>query len=193
MRIIEWLFGGKKTQMGEAQQVKATTGQDYVTKCLVENYKEQDESRAWDSDPLFRTVLDPLNSGQNAKARDEAEALAQKFPDFADVYVWWAKAFLNDRNYTEAKRVLQDGLSKSKKKYPLLNLMGEVEWKSGSLSEAVYWWVQGLICQETRQGFGEDVGAYLYLYHVADALGLSALATQLRERVDFIRPGKIML
>lgn len=71
--------------------------------------------------------------------------------------------------------------------------MGEVEWKSGSLSEAVYRWVQGLICQQTRQGFGEETGAYLYLYHVADALGLSALATQLRERVDFIRPGKIRL
>jgi len=44
-----------------------------------------------------------------------------------------------------------------------------------------------------RQGFGEEVGAYLYLYHVAEALGLSTLATQLRDRVDFIRPGQIRL
>ena len=166
---------------------------DYCNRCLVGKYKEEDESRSWDSDPRFRRVLDPLNAGQNAKARDEAEALAQQFPDFADVYVWWAKALLNDCNFAEAKRVLRDGLSKSKQKYPLLNLMGEVEWKSGSLSDAVYWWVQGLICQQTRQGFGEEVGAYLYLHHVADALGLSTLARPLRERVDSIRPGKIRL
>jgi len=195
MKIIEWLFGGKKTQTGEVRQEHPTklTGQDYVTKCMVENYREKDESRSWNSDPSFRRVLDPLNAGQNAKAWNEAEALVQKFPDFADVYVWWAKAFLNDRNYPEARRVLRDGLSKSKQKYPLLNLMGEVEWKSGSLAEAVYWWIQGLICQQTRRGFGEEVGAYLYLYHIADALGLSTLARQLCERVDFIRPGKIRL
>jgi hypothetical protein len=105
----------------------------------------------------------------------------------------WAKALLNERECDEAKSVLRDALSKCKQKYPLLNLMGEVEWKSGSLSDAVYWWVQGLSCQQTRKGFGEEVGAYLYLYHVADALGLSALATGLRDRVDFIRPGKIRL
>ena len=52
------LFGNKKTERGETQQVQpaASTGDDYAAKCLVENYKEQDESRSWDSDPVFRKV-----------------------------------------------------------------------------------------------------------------------------------------
>lgn len=177
----------------QSRQPVPPAGEDYAAKCVVESYKEQDELRSWDSDPAFRRVLDPLNAGQNAKAADEARALSQKFPDFADIYVWWAKALLNDHKHDEARNLLREALSKCKQKYPLLNLMGEVEWKSGCISEAVYWWVQGLICQQTRKRFGEEVGAYLYLYHVADALGLSALATQLRDRVDGIRPGQIRL
>ena len=170
-----------------------TIDPDYPIKCLTQNYIEQEESRNLYSYPEFQKALDYLIEGRNVEARTEAEALAQKFPDLADTYNWWAQVFLIDCKYTEARSVLSDGLSKSKRKYPLLNLMGEVEWKSGSLAEAVYWWIQGLICQQTRQGFGEEVGAYLYLYHVAETLDLSTLATQLRERVDFIRPGKIRL
>ncbi len=166
---------------------------DYCARCFAKNYLEEDEARSWVSDPAFRRVLDPLNAGDNARARKEAEALLLNFPDFAGLYVWGAKSFLNEQNYQEARRVLWEGLSKSKQKYPLLNLMGEVEWKSGALSEAVYWWIQGLICQQTRQRFGEEVGAYLYLSYVADTLGLLPLAEQLCHRVDFIRPWQIRL
>jgi len=183
MKIIDWLVG-RKTQPDEG---------GYISKCFAERYSEEEEVRLWNSDPAFHKILDPLNAGDNLKARKEAEALVRDFHDFADIYVWWAKSLLNERNYQEAKRVLHMGLSNSKQKYPLLNLMGEVEWRLGSLSEAIYWWIQGLMGQEKVQGFGGEVGAYLYLYHIAEILDLSRLAAQLRERVDFISPGKIRL
>jgi len=163
---------------------------DYVTDCLRQKYEELDEPRSWDSNPVFRRVLDPLNSGYNDKAAREAESLVSQFSDFAYLYDWWGSALLRMRKYDEARRALSGALQKTKRKYPLLALLGEIEWKSGSAKDAVYWWAQALMCQETIERFGDSVSVYLYLYYVADTLGLSQLATSLIERVDFISPGQ---
>ena len=72
MSITDWLFGKKKQPavMKAAAEEQVTTTEpvspveeQYVKDCLRHKYDESLEARSWDSDPVFRKVLDPLNSG----------------------------------------------------------------------------------------------------------------------------------
>ena len=99
------------------------------------------------------------------------------------------------KSFSEARKVLQEGLQISKKKYPLLNTLGEVEWKAGNIKEAVYWWAQCMHCQEPLSNYGSSIDAYLYLYYVAEGAGVSGFSPSvfLTMRVDQIRPGQMRL
>lgn len=165
----------------------------YHKRCLEQAYFEEDEPRSWHSHPEFRKVLDPLNEGDYARACEEAENLAATFADFGVVYCWWAKALLETRSYDRAREIVRQGLARSRSKFALCNQLGEIEWKSGNIKEAVYWWAQGLHCQESLKGYGGAEGAYLYLHYVADALGLSRCASAFLLRVDQVRPGGVRL
>jgi tetratricopeptide (TPR) repeat protein len=169
--------------------------EEYVRDCLRQQYEELPETRYWNDDPAFRRLLDPLNSGNNVQACSEAESLIPRFSDFADLYVWWGEALLRMGSLDKARQVLRDGLGKTKQKYPLCNLLGKVEWKALDIRQAVYWWAQGMHCQESlaEQNYGNDVGAYLYLYYVAEGIGLSDCSSALLTRVDQIRPGMVRL
>ena len=164
----------------------------YVQKCLTSKYEEQEEDRTWDSDPAFRSVLGALNTGDNSGACREAEALVPTFGDFADIYYWWAKALLRLRQFDKAREMLTRALEQAKQKHCLCNLLGEVECQAGRIGDAVYWWAQGVHCQESlcdqRYG-GEDVTAYVSLSCLAQAFGLSDCANAFQTRVDQIRPG----
>lgn len=211
MSIIDWLFGKKKQQQpvvmkaaAEAQAKKAepptskpaaAIEEQYVSDCLRHNYEELPETRSWNSDPAFRKVLDPLNSGDNVGACREAESLITQFSDFADLYDWCGDALLRMGSLDKARQVLKDGLGKTKQKYLLCNLLGKVEWKARNINQAVYWWAQGLHCQESLKAsnYGGSDGAYLYMHYVAEGLRLSECSRAFLMRVDSIRPGMIRL
>ncbi len=161
----------------------------YVSDCLKQKYKELPETRSYD-DPVFKKVLDPLNSGDNAGACSAAQSLIKQFPDFAGLYGWWGLALLRMESLSEAREILNEGLNKANKKYSLCACLGEVEWKARDLKRAVYWWVQALHCQESlkESRFGGIVDAYLYLYYVALAFDLRECADALLRRVDTIAP-----
>ena len=173
-----------------AKQIQRRLQDQYLAKCLQPNYHELPETRSWRDDPAFNGVLEPLNLGDNMAAAREAQALASRYPDFADLHRWWAKALLNMGSCPRARQVLHDALSRTNQKFPLLTMMAQVELEAGSLRDAVFWWVQALHCQESIEGFGGDVDAYLHLYYVADEAGLSQLASSLVERADLIQPSR---
>jgi hypothetical protein len=153
--------------------VRPVADEQYVKDCLQQKYYELSETRSY-SDPAFQKVLDQMNSGDNVAACREAEALIVEFSDFASLYYWWGSALQKIGSLDKARQVLRGGLEKAKKKYMLCNCMGEVEWKTRNLDQAVYWWSQGIHCQESLNGsnYGHDVGAYLYLYYVSEGLKL---------------------
>ena len=135
----------------------------YVKECLEQKFREEPEVRKWDSDAVFQKVLGPLNSGDNSGACREAESLVPQFRDFANLYVWWASALIRMGSLDKARQLLTDGLERVKEKYPLCNRLGEIEWKARDLNRAVYWWAQGLQCQESlsMSNYGNSEGAYL--------------------------------
>jgi hypothetical protein len=209
--IIHWLFGTKKQDRlvvmktaAEEQAQKAeppslkprpVDEEQYVSECLQRKCEELPEARSWNSDPDFQKVLSPLNSGDNISACREAEALIARFGDFADLYAWWGAALVRMGALDKARQVLRDGLEKARGKYLLCNRLGEVEWKARDLDQSVYWWSQGMHCQESlaASNYGGSEGAYLYLYYVAEGIGLAECSRAFLMRVDTIRPGMIRL
>jgi len=181
-----------RSRREQAPQEQEPETQPYVQQCLTSQYEEQKEDRAWDSDPAFRSVLDALNAGDNSGACREAEALVPRFGDFADIYYWWGKALLRLRQLDRARDALTRALEHTRQKHCLCNLLGEVECEAGRIGAAVYWWAQGVHCQESlcdqRYG-GEDVTAYLSLSCLAQAFGLSDCANAFQTRVNQIGPG----
>jgi len=169
------------------------TPETYLRDCLEPRFKEELESRTPDSDPVFRDVLDPLNAGDNAKACSAAEAVVAKFSDFADPYCWWGHALLEMRSFDKAREVLKEGIGKAKSKYPLCELLGEVEWRCRNIKDAVYWWAQALHCHESLGTRGHGYTAYLYLHYVAEGLGLSDCTRAFLMRVDQMASGQIRL
>jgi hypothetical protein len=195
MGLLNWLKGRKPKASIEISK-KEKSGQtedEYYERCLKQEYFEENESRSWAINPEFRKILDPLNEGNNARACEESEKLVVEFPDFDVIYYWWGTALLRMRSYDKARQVLSEGLRKVKQKCFLCNVLGEVEWKSRNIKEAVYWWSQGLHCQESLPNHGGEVGAYLYFYYVADGIGLSDCASAFLLKADTIRSGQIRL
>jgi hypothetical protein len=185
---------GKTSDNGSRQDGSdeaAEYPRDYVESCMRPQYTEQPEQRSWNSDPTFKNVLNPLNAGDNRAAARQAEELVLKFPDFAGIYKWWATALMRSGAFAQARQVIAAGLAKSHEKYSLCVLAGEIEWRAGDLDRAVFWWSQGCHCQEslTSSHYGDSVGAYFYLYYVAEALRLSDCSRAFLQRVDAIDRG----
>jgi hypothetical protein len=93
--------------------------------------------------------------------------------------------------FDQAREVLRCGLERSRRKFPVCERLGEVEWRAGKLSDAVYWWAQAVHCQESLPDHGTDVGAYLYLSCVAIGVEEADAGAAFLRRVDSIRAGQI--
>lgn len=174
---------------------ESTNPQDgeYYDRCLKQAYFEEKETRTFDSDPAFNRALDPLNRGDYSKACEEAEKLVEDYRDFDTLYFWWGRALLRTGSHDRARQIACLGLDEARRKYSLCELLGEVEWDLDNIKEAVYWWAQALHCQEPLDNCGGEVGAYLYLYYVADGMRLPECAEAFLLRVDRIRSGEIRL
>lgn len=170
----------------------------FVQRCLQPQFQEEVESRTWNSDPAFLRILDFLNNVNTNNrnyilATRETEKLLSRFSDFDLIYKWRAVGFEGQGNYSLARAVLISGLKKAKRKFILCTVYGEIEWKSGNLKDAIYWWAQALHCQEAAQDKGKDESVYLYLSYVAEGMGFNTLAASFISWVDKIRPGQIRL
>jgi tetratricopeptide (TPR) repeat protein len=171
--------------------------QSFVDLCLIPAFREMPESRHWTEMPDHKRVNDPLNAGDYPKAAAAAKELAKQYPDLDAVYVLWAEALIGMRDLAGARKIAQQGLERSRSKHDLCNVLGKISWNAGALDETVYWWTQGLQCQETlgeSNNFGNDPNTYLYLAEIAHVLGLHDCASALiLLRGDCIRSGQIRL
>jgi len=165
----------------------------YVRRCLEPGFVEEEEPRTWRSDPAFASVLEPLNQGDHATASKMAEQVAGRYPDLDLGYSWWGGALRSLGDLDRAREVLGNGIARARRKFLLCGRLGEVEAAAGNLDEAVYWWAQAIHCQETLKSRGGEVGPYLHLHYVADAIGEAELATSFLGRVEDISAGSVRL
>ena len=191
MEIFDSLSGErKKVESSVKWNIPVSSNEDdYVRRCLEAEFQEEKEVRTFRSNPVFATVLIPLNSKEYEKAIKAGKQLISQFSDFDLAYKWLASAY-RDSNPQNSREVLNEGLSKAKRKSLLLTEMGEIEWQSGNIDAALYWWSQALHCLSNNPF---DYNAYLLLSYVAKGVGTEEVEKALLARVDAMRGGQIRL
>lgn len=162
-------------------------GEEYIQRCLATAFTEEPETRKYNSDPAFARLLDPLNGQQYAQAIEAGKTLVPLFPDFDLIYYWLGSAYRSTQQYAQSRDIMLHGLEKAKRKSRLLVNLGETEWQSGNIHEAVYWWSQA--CNFASA----DYNLYLLLSYVAGGVGLMDFQRILLERVDSLQGGQVRL
>jgi len=170
----------------------AATGDPYVDSCFTFDFQEVDEARDWYGIEELRKVTELGNQDKVREAMSLLESIWGQYTDFDFVYIW--KAVLRDKmgKIDDARAVIHEGLTRCKKKYSLCNQLATIEFESGSLAEAVRWWIKSAAAQISI-GQTDSVPPFLYLAYIAEALGDRASSDRLLSEVDKIRPGQIRL
>lgn len=169
-----------------------TIDASFVNRCLTLQYQEDREDRNWGDIPEMRNVASLGNAGRIDEATRLAESLLPRYPDHYFVYYWLGYLGMRQEAYDNARAALGDGLKKCRSKHSLCQELGEIELKARNLPEAVYWWTQSILLQNSV-GTREDYNPFLYLAYVAQFLGLSHVASELFQIVDSIRFGQVRL
>jgi tetratricopeptide (TPR) repeat protein len=167
-----------------------TNEEEYVRRCLEVEFKEEQETRTFGSDPAFATVLTPLNAQQYTQVIKAGQSVLSRFPDFDLIYKWMGSAYRSTQQLQKSREILSEGIQKSKRKCLLLTDMGVTEWQSGNLHEAVYWLSQAI---HNLYSNPIDYNAFLLLSYVAKGSGLKDFERALLAQVDSLKPGQVRL
>jgi hypothetical protein len=156
---------------------------DYVKRCLECEFLHEKEERTSRSTSNFSSVLISLDLGEYSRAIIAGEQIFPQFADFDLPYIWIWRAYRATKQFQDAKSILSEGLSKSKRKTLLLTIMGETEMDLDNIEAAVYWLSQALAGLSLSP---ISSYAYLFLSYVAKGVGYEGLSQRLLNRSDNI-------
>lgn len=146
------------------------TGDRYVDRCFDCTWSELDEPRIWSTKPELKAVTDLANEGQDTEALAQLETIWQSYQDHDFVYSWKATIYARNGSKPDAISILDEGMSRCRKKYGLCENRAKIEYNAGDLSEAVVWWIRSVVSQISARGPTLD-DPFLYLAYIADMLG----------------------
>jgi len=195
MALLAWLFGRRHETItfepGSRLTPPAASDEDeYVRRCLTVEFRDENESRTFSSNPAFDRVLKPLNSQQYDIAIREAKKLLPKYQDFDLAYEWLGNAYLETQQLELARQTFYEGISKSKRKCLLLVGLGDTEWRMGKVEDGLYWLSQAMHCLAVNP---IEYTADLLLGYMAKGIAMQNEADLFLAQVDRMRAGQIRL
>ncbi|MEV7628030.1 hypothetical protein [Actinoplanes sp. NPDC089786] len=154
----------------------------YVDACLQPRFTEQDEPRDIRAmGGIAEIAAASRTEGRAGSRRVAADLLAR--PEFADHDVLYSWLIDEQRDPSGALESLRAGLDRCPRKRFLLDRLGLVMLRLHHGPEALYYWAQatgGAI----RAGRADGFSSYLFLAHVARALGARQATSQLARRAN---------
>ena len=172
----------------KARFVGINPDSEYSKRCLECEFIHGKEERTTDNNSELSSLTKLLNSGENSEVIRMGKQIIPKFEDFDLPYIWVASAHRAAKQYSEAKAILVEGLSKSKRKTLILRDMGETELALGNIEDAIYWWCQALVGISLDP---VDFVVYLFLSSVAEGVGCGSLSRGFLKRADIINDARI--
>ena len=145
-------------------------GDRYVDRCFDCQWSELDEPRIWSTKPELKAVTDLANEGQGTAALAQLEKIWENYRDHDFVYGWKATICARKGHKSDAISILDEGMSRCRKKYGLCENRAKIEYNAGDLGEAVVWWIRSAVSQISARGPILE-GPFLYLAYIADTLG----------------------
>jgi hypothetical protein len=195
IRLLEndlaWIKKKENEEKSEERGVEEI--QKYVDNCITLQYSEIVDERVWDSVPEIHDLGDGSKLSGDEKKK-LAESLVSKYSDLDYLYSWRAIFYKRKENYEKAKTVLIEGLEISKRKYNLYMELGETEYYSNNILEAVRWWIQSILSQKSI-GMTDraSYNSFLYLAYICKRLDISHIELELLKEVDSRAYGQIRL
>jgi hypothetical protein len=159
------------------------SGDRYVDRCFDCEWSELDEPRIWSSRPELKSVTDLAKEGQDTAALAQLAKVWTNYRDHDFVYAWKATILARQVHKSDAISVLNEGLSRCRKKFVLCATRAEIEYNAGDLNEAVVWMIRSAVSQISAQSPIQE-GPFLYLAYIADAFGDHKSKDQLLKVVD---------
>jgi hypothetical protein len=170
----------------ELPRAAVRTGDAYVDSCLASGLEESEEPRdAFAMDDVKPAAI--LGSGAGRERDVElAKSLIARYPDLDLPYYWLSHHYLLREDFQTARAILDEGMSRCRRKRKLCYEYGCVEREAKSPLHAVKWWTRDAVLQ-LRSGTRDGYGSFMYLAYVAQFCGLRREAEKLFAVTDAIR------
>jgi tetratricopeptide (TPR) repeat protein len=174
----------------EPKQIKRipSTGDHYIDDCFRIDFSEHYDERDYSEIPEAKAITHETMED----AIRLANALREKYPDFYFSYFWLGILYQRKGLNEEARKFLFEGLDKSKSKFSICEKLGDIEFKSENLPEAVKWWIKSVIIQVCTNNL-DNYSSFLNLSYIAEQFELMDTTSKLRQFVDAIEVGQIRL
>lgn len=179
MGLLDKLMGKKEeeTDTFEPASVDVTGQYDIKVRDMADTRTINDFSE------LQKAIME-YQSPENVEKReififDEA---MKSTPDLYLPYYWVATYHFDKGNFDEARKVLADGIAKSKIKSVLCRRLGEFYYSRGMMDDAIYWFFTTIMSDASNI----DYHAYLYLGYMYDTYGMKKASQWMRRRAHGI-------
>jgi hypothetical protein len=108
-------------------------GDRNVDRCLDCDWSELDEPRIWSRHPELKSITDLANEGNDAAALAQLETVWAKYPDHDFVCGWKATILDRQGHKSDAINILNEGMSRCRRKFGLCKARAEIEYRAGDL------------------------------------------------------------
>jgi len=164
-------------QLNQAER----TNESYVNECFTIEFPETRENRQLLDTAEAQPMIAAQRSGALADSLLHAQRLAMRYPDCHSFYYWQGYLHAELGNLGQSRAILLEGIQKSREKASLYDRLARTEWQTGDLQEAVKWWIRSMVVRTETRNF-DDSDPFLYLWYVAEGLGLSDAAAKLSQK-----------
>jgi hypothetical protein len=138
----------------------------YVESVFAFDLVETSESRDWQNLDELRDVPSLFYDKKASQVEAKLNAALTKFPDYSFVFSWQATVFEEKGETERARQAYSEGIRVSKEKHGLCGELAMLEFKHGTLKEAVRWWIRSILLQMKNKSV-RDAQSFLYLAFVA--------------------------
>lgn len=142
------------------------THTSYVESVFAFDLAEAPESRNWRNLDELKDVPDLFYNNNIQRLEAKLNAALVKYQDYSFVYNWQASVSEKKGEIERARQVYTDGIRVSKEKHGLCGRLAMLEFKHGTLKEAVRWWIRSIVLQMQSKTV-DDAQSFLYLAFVA--------------------------
>ncbi|NSW54125.1 MAG: hypothetical protein HPY85_16600 [Anaerolineae bacterium] len=161
------------------------TGNAYIDSCFHLSYRQQTETRDWRMIPELADIPALVDRGERGLAMKKIQSALSQYPDFDFPYVWLGQLHLKALKPDAARKSYLDGMEHARSKIALTDQLGQLAWNTGSLAEAVQWWIGSCTCQVIGQM--ENAHPFLMLATIASNAKHKKEAELLFQQCDTIQ------
>jgi hypothetical protein len=143
-----------------------STTTPYVESVFAFDLTDKPESYVWRKIDGLCLVPDLVRNKDIAQAEAVIREVLPKYSDYSFVHYWNTIVFEKKGDIDKARQSCAEGIRVSNEKHYLCGQLAMLEFKHGTLKEAVRWWIRSILLQMPNKSV-DDAQSFLYLAFIA--------------------------